>query len=103
MDISLSNEFVWTQQLGDPQVDATDATSVLGAFTGANFDVVNTLNREFDKQKEEIVSLKEEQEQLKRQHENRYDEPQVENVSLHDELRRENITDATLVQKVSLL
>ena len=46
-------------------MDAIDATSVLGAFTGANFDVVNTLNREFDKQKAEIVRLKEELEQLK--------------------------------------
>ena len=41
-------------------MDATDAISILGAFTSANFDVVNTLNREFDKQKEDIVSLKEE-------------------------------------------
>ena len=47
-------------------MDATDATSVLGAFTGANFYVVNTLNREFNKQKVEIVRLKEEMEQLKR-------------------------------------
>ena len=44
MDTSLSNEIVWNQQSGDPQVDATDAASVLGAFTSANFDVVNTLN-----------------------------------------------------------
>ena len=49
VDTSLSNEVVWTQQSGDPQVDATDAASVLGAFTGANFHAVTTLNREFDK------------------------------------------------------
>ena len=55
-------------------MDATDVASILGAFTCANFDVVNTLNRELDKQKEEIVSLKEELEQLKRQHEDKYDE-----------------------------
>ena len=46
-------------------MDSTDAASILGAFTGANFDVVNTLNREFDKQKAEIVRLEEELEQLK--------------------------------------
>ena len=84
-------------------MDATDATSILEAFIGANFDVVNTLNREFDKQKEEIVNLKEELEQLKRQHENRYDELQVKNVSLHDEIQREKAINVTLVQKVALL
>ena len=36
VDTSLSNEIVWTQQSGDPKVDATYASSVLGAFTGAN-------------------------------------------------------------------
>ena len=77
MDIYFANEFVWTQWSGDPQVDATYAASILGAFTGANFDAVNTLNREFDKQKAEIVILKEELEQIKRQHENMYDEIQV--------------------------
>ena len=84
-------------------MDATDTTSVLGAFTGANFDVVNTLNWEFDKQKAKIVRLKEELEQVKRQHEDRNDELQVMNVALHDELQREKTTNATLVQKVALL
>ena len=60
MDMYVANEVVWTQRSSDPRVYATDAASILGAFTGANFDVVNTLNREFDKQKAEIVSLKEE-------------------------------------------
>ena len=32
VDTSLSNEIVWTQQFGDPQVDVTDAASVLGAL-----------------------------------------------------------------------
>ena len=103
VDPSLSNETVWTQWSSDPQVDATAAASILGAFTGANFDVVNTLNREFDKQKEEIVRFKEELEQVKWQHEDMYDELQVRNVALHDELQIENTTKATLVQKVSLL
>ena len=49
VDTSLSNEIVWTQQSGDPQVDAIDVASVLGDFTGANFHAVTTLNREFDK------------------------------------------------------
>ena len=60
VDPSLSNEILWTQLLGDPQVDATDAASILGAFTCANFDAINTMNREFDKKKAEIVRLKEE-------------------------------------------
>ena len=69
-------------------MDATDTASVLGAFTFANFYVVNTLNREFDKQKVEIVRLKEELEQVKRQHEDRYDELQVRNVALPNKLQR---------------
>ena len=60
MDTSLSNEIVWTKRYGDPQVDATDATSVLRDFASANFDDVNTLKKEFDKQKAEIIRLKEE-------------------------------------------
>ena len=44
MDTSLSNEIVWTQRSGDPQVDATDVGYVLEDFTGANFDVLNTFN-----------------------------------------------------------
>ena len=82
---------------------ATYAASILGAFTRANFDVINTLNREFDKQKAEIVSLKEELEQLKRKHENRFDEIQVKNAVLSEELQREKTVNATLVQKVALL
>ena len=71
MDPSLSNEIVWTQRSGDPQVDDIDDASVLGDFIGANFDAVNTLNMEFDKQKVEIVRSKEVLEQVKRQHEDR--------------------------------
>ena len=103
MDMCIANEVVWTQRSSDPQAYATDAASVLGDFTGTNFDVVNTLNQEFDKQKAEIVSLKEELEQLKRQHENMYDELQEKNVALSEELQREKIGNATLVQKVALL
>ena len=64
-------------------------------------DVVNSLYKEFDKQKAEIVSIKEELEQLTRKHENNYDELQEKNVSLSEELQRENIVNATLVQKVA--
>ena len=63
------NEVVWMQQSSDTQAYAMDVASVLGAFTGANLDVVNNLNREFGKQKAEIVSLKEALEKLKKQHE----------------------------------
>ena len=51
VDTSLLNEIVWTQRYGDTQVDAIDVAPVLGDFTGANFDAINTLNREFDKKK----------------------------------------------------
>ena len=64
--MSIANEVVWTQRSSDPQAYAIDDASILGAFTGPNFDPFNTLNREFDKQKAEIISLKEELEQLKR-------------------------------------
>ena len=56
-----------------------------------------------EKEKEEIVILKEELEQLKRKHENMYDEIQEKNVSLSEELQRERTVNATLVQKVELL
>ena len=59
MDVSMVNEVVWTQPSSDPQAYATNATSVLGAFTSTNLDAANYLSREFDKQKEEIASLKE--------------------------------------------
>ena len=44
MDTSLSNQTTWTQQSGDPQLDAANTVVALGAFIGANFHVVNTLN-----------------------------------------------------------
>ena len=59
MDMSMVNEVVWTWPLNDPQAYATDAASILGAFTCANLDAINSLSREFDKQKVEISSLKE--------------------------------------------
>ena len=97
MDIYVTNEVVCTQWSSDPQAYATDATPVLGAFTGTNFYAVNMLNREFDKQKSEIVSLKEELKHLNRQHENRCDEPQEKNVDLNEELQREKTVNANLV------
>ena len=97
MDMSMVNEVVWEQQSSDPQAYATDATSVLGAFIGDNLDVVNSLNREFDKQKVEIVSLKETLEQHKKQHEAKQDELQMKNFTLSVELQREKNDNATLV------
>ena len=47
----VTNQIVWTQQSGDPQIDAVDSTTVLGASTGANLGAVLTLNKEFDKRK----------------------------------------------------
>ena len=45
MDMSMVNEFLWTLQSSDPQAYATNATSILGSFTGANMDAVNSLSR----------------------------------------------------------
>ena len=69
MEVSISEQILWTQQSGDPQVDAIDTVAALGAFTGANIHAVSNLNREFDKRKEEITQLKEELEKSKREHE----------------------------------
>ena len=51
MDVSVTDQIVWTQHSGDPQLDATDTTIALGAFTGANIHAVSNLNREFDRRK----------------------------------------------------
>ena len=86
----------------------------MGAFTCANFNAVNTLNREFDRRKEDIRKLKEELEQIKREHEahianlmktsqDKYNEVQVKNVSLQDELQYENTANVTLMQRIALL
>ena len=42
-------------------------------------------------------------EQLKKQHEEKYDESQLKNITLSVELHRENTDNATLVQKVAIL
>ena len=95
-------------------MDATGVASILGDFTGANFDGINTLNREFNKKKAYNIILKEKLEQVKRQHEyqitnlvkiydERYTDLQVKNVSLQDELQKVNTTNATLAQNVNLL
>ena len=78
-------------------MDATDITSALGAFTSANFHVVNSFNGEFDKKKEEITKLKEELKQTRKEHEahvvdlmkiskDKCNELHVKNTSLQDEL-----------------
>ena len=43
------NEVLWRPQSSDPQAYATDANSILGVFIGANMDVFNSLNTDFDK------------------------------------------------------
>ena len=83
-----------------------DKIASLGAFTGANLDVVNTLNREFDKRKEEISKLKEELDKAKKEHEayvsnilrtfeDKYNELHMKNVSLQTEFHNENTANAT--------
>ena len=47
-----------------------DSSTTLGAFIGANLDVVLTLNKEFDKRKEEMKRLEEELAEVKRDHKN---------------------------------
>ena len=97
MEVSVSKQILWTQQSSDPHVDATDITTALGAFTGANIHVVNNLNREFDRRKHEITQLKEELEKSKREHEahvvdlmkkseDNYNELQVKSAFLQVEL-----------------
>ena len=72
----------------------------MGAFTGANLDVVNTLNKEFDRREQEITQLKEELEKTKREHEahvadlmktseDKYNELQVKSASLQVDLQNE--------------
>ena len=81
-------------------MDVVDIVAALGAFTGANFHAVNTLNREFDRRKEEMSQLKEEMEKIRRENEahvanimksseDKYDELQVNNASLQLELEGE--------------
>ena len=69
MDAFVTNQIIGTQQSRDPWVEVIDTTIALGAFTGANLNAVNTLNMEFDRMKEEISNLKEELDDVKRQHE----------------------------------
>ena len=59
IDTSITNQTVWTQQSGDPQLDDAETATDLGSFIGVNFHAVNTLNIEFDRRKEEISKLKE--------------------------------------------
>ena len=98
----------------DPQVDAVDTTTTLGAFTGANFDAVNTLSRELDRRKTKISKLEEELDITRREHnayladlkrasENRLNELQLKNTSLQTELHNEQATNTTITQRIALL
>ena len=55
MDMYVAKEVVWIQRSSDPHEYASDATFVLRDFTGSNFDVVNTLNREFVNIKQKLL------------------------------------------------
>ena len=59
MEAPVTNQIIWTQHFGDPQIDAIHTATALGAFTGANIDAVNTLNREIDRKKEAVKKLEE--------------------------------------------
>ena len=89
----VTNQIIWTQQFGDVQIDAVDSATVLGAFTGANLDAILTLNKEFEKRKEEKKRLEEELDEVKREHkthvenlekafEDKFKESQLECLSL---------------------
>ena len=64
----VTNQIVWTQQFGDSHIDALDSATTFGAFTSANLDAMVTLNKEFDKRKEEMKNLEEELDEVKREH-----------------------------------
>ena len=83
-------------------MDATDTASTLGDFTCANFHAINNLNNEFDKKKKEIARLKEELEQVKKEHEvyvaglmkiseEKHNELEVKNPSLQDDFLGERL------------
>ena len=86
----------------------------MGAFIGANIHVVNNLNREFDRRKEEITQLKEELEKSKREHEahvanlkktseDKYTELQVKSSFLQVELQNEKISNVAFRQRIDSL
>ena len=87
MEVSVSKQILWIQQSSDPQVDAVDTATALGAFTGANIHVVSNLNREFDRRKEEITQLKEELEKSKKEHESHVDDLMKTSKDKYNELQ----------------
>ena len=114
MEVSISEQILWTQQSGEPQVDATDTDVALGAFTGANIHAVCNLNREFDRRKEKVTQLKEELEKSKREHEahvvdlmkkskDKYNELEVKSVFLQVELQNEKISNVSFRQRIDSL
>ena len=114
VSILITNQIIWTQQSGDPQIDAVDSSTILGAFTSANLDAVLTLNKEFEKRKEEMKRLEEELDEVKREHKNhvenlekasedKFKELYLKNSSLQDELQDEKTTNSTNIQRIALL
>ena len=105
---------MWTQQSSDPQFDAADTASILGAFTGANIHAINSLNKAFDKTEEEITKLKEDPEHTRKKHEahvadlmkiyeDKCNELQEMNTSLQDEFLSEKTTNFVFVHRIGLL
>jgi len=114
MEVSVFEQIIWTQQSGDPQVDAADTAAALGAFIGANIHAISNLNREFDRRKEEITQLKEELEKSKREHEahvadlmktseDKYNELQVKSAFLQVELQNEKTSSVVFTQRIASL
>ena len=86
----------------------------MGAFTGANLDVVNTLNMKLDRRKEEIRKLEEDLDTTRREHKNyvsdleresedRFKELQLKNTSLQAELHNEQAVNATISHMIAFL
>ena len=86
----VTNQIIYTQQSGDPQVDAVDTAIDFGGFIGGNLDAVNTLNRELDIRKEEIRILEEELDRTKREHNTHVDDLKREPEDRFNELHLKN-------------
>ena len=91
-----------------------DSTTVLGAFTGSNPSSVLTLNKEFNKRKEEMKRVEELLVEVKREHKthvenlekasnDKFKKLWLKNAPLQDELQNEKTTNATNTERMDLL